>query len=252
MSNRVSTDKSTKATHRDGDDRKFFVGFAALLGFLVLAGFVPSSMARIDAGSFESVHILHGVTFLLWYMLFFSQALLIRNGNVKLHMTIGSVSIFLVVAMVVTGALVMQKAWLDGTTGDPSMTPAQFIVFPFSDLLLFSFFYGMAILFRKKADVHKRFIVFAGLLMMGAALSRVVDTLGLSPQLVGPLVLALFIILVVYDWRTLRRVHPVTIIGFVLLILRVVAAFTLAASPEWEAFVSWMLGPYTGAPHIIS
>ncbi|MEJ2540817.1 MAG: hypothetical protein P8188_12745 [Gemmatimonadota bacterium] len=153
---------------------------ASLLTFL---GFSFTYFRPMIAGEYPevspTVHA-HGWTFFGWYFLLPLQAGLVRSRRLTLHRRLGYASVVLAVAMTVSGLVVigvqMELARLPG--GSPfwqALGPAVF-----ATLVLFVAFYSLALRYRKKRELHKRFILLASTGGMGAAGFRVLA------QLLGP------------------------------------------------------------------
>jgi hypothetical protein len=68
---------------------------------------------------------------------------------------------------------------------------------------------------RKKPLWHKRFIFVGSFLVMEPILGRVTDKLDINPEIGVPAIsIMLFISMFIYDWSLLRRIHPITYLGF--------------------------------------
>ena len=81
-----------------------------------------------------------------------------------------------------------------------------------------SFAVLLFISYAKRNDFiqHKRLILLATLYMLEPILSRSSDHLGMDAFTAVPLIWNIFFIsFLVYDWLTLRRIHPITYLGFI-------------------------------------
>jgi hypothetical protein len=79
----------------------------------------------------------------------------------------------------------------------------------------------LAYLNRKNGVKHKRYIYMGTLYVLGPVLDRVVGKLMSIETLTGPVIFEtiiwniLFASLFIYDWRTLKKIHPISWIGFI-------------------------------------
>jgi hypothetical protein len=158
------------------------------------------------------VHV-HGWTFFGWYMLMVVQVFLVANRRMKLHRSLGVMSVVVVAAMVLTGVVVIAVNMHLAVAPD---SPPLFRFFGqviLSTLILFLVFYGLAIRHRRQAEVHKRWMLSAGAVGLGAAAFRILlGYLGPTPLNVplGILLTNGFIVAgMLYDRRTLGHVHRV-------------------------------------------
>src|SRR4030095_14110807 len=90
---------------------------------------------------------------------------------------------------------------------------AAFLLTTLGDMVLWGVFFGAAVFYRARPEIHKRLMLVATTALLFAAVGRI--------QLVSsiPLMLLVWlsplIIAMVFDWKTRGRVHPAYIIGTV-------------------------------------
>ena len=222
---------------------QFYGYFSWVLLALVLAGFVPAGFMR--PGGVTAAPLLlhvHGAVFLAWFLLLCLQLRLITTERVGLHQALGKSSVILAVAMVVLGYLVIRSAYAKPEFSIAGMTPAASVMFPFTDIVNFVIAYALGLLNRRNAQVHKRFMILAGVLILDPAISRLVITIGGPPPLILVLELGIFGALLIHDWRTLRRPHWATLTGLALFVLAMLAKLLLAPGPQWQRFVETAFG----------
>ena len=224
-------------------ERYFFVMGLVLLG-IVISGFSLFT-TTVRPGGIGAVpwylHV-HGAIFLSWYALFIFQARLVSGGNLRLHMTIGRISLVLAAAMIVIGYVVIRGAYARPEFSIAGLTPAGSMMFPFTDIVNFSIAYGLALANRRVPAAHKRLMLLAGILMIDPAMFRLVTALGGPPPVVLILELALLLSLVTYDVATRRAPHWASILGIGLFVGAVVCKMLLASHPAWAAFVEALFG----------
>ena len=117
--------------------------------------------------------------------------------------------------------------------------------------VLFSGFVGTAIVWVKRAEIHKRLMLLAMIPLMHAAFARLfaaafapADAKGPPPVFVsvppGLMMDLLIVAAMVYDWRTRGRPHPVYWIGGALLLADQTLAVPLSATSTWMAIATWV------------
>lgn len=162
------------------------------------------------------VHV-HGWSFFLWYLLLLLQTSLINGLKVRLHRRIGALSVALVALMVVTGIIVIAVNIHRALELDGPPIWRLFGLVILATLLLFLLFYGLAIANRHRAEIHKRYMIVASAVGLGAASFRVLLSIfGPHPLNIPGGILATNLIIVagmIYDRRQTGRVHRVYRIG---------------------------------------
>lgn len=160
------------ADHRS--DRAFFALFISACWLGVLFGFFPASGARImgraDYVAPLILHI-HAASFVGWLALLTTQILLIRKEGVDLHMKLGVVGVVLVPVMAYSGVaaeLYSQRFYIQ--RNDDGL---DFFILPLFYVFAFSVLAIAALLFaRRDSAVHKRLILMATAVIVGAAYAR--------------------------------------------------------------------------------
>ena len=212
-------------------DHIFYPALAILISVTGFAGFSFTYFRPVIEGSYPptgtALH-LHGWSFFLWYLLFPLQAILMATGRERLHRGLGKLSVILVGMMALTGLLVLSVRVEEATrNGGP---PIWLLYGPLilSNLVLFVGFYtaGIYMAIKKRFQAHKRLIIVASSIGLGAGFFRLIFFLsGFHPMSlpVGVLSCSLFIITgMVYDRIANKSVHPVYWMGLLgMLILEV-------------------------------
>ena len=156
---------------------------------------------------------LHGLVFIGWMALLLVQVALASGGNTRLHRKLGRWGIAygcLVPAMGLIAGLAAPV--LHVAAGEWSHDRAAgFLLTTLGDMLLFGTFFGAAVAYRSRPQVHKRLMLTATVALLFAAVGRMhfiksmvlADLVWLSPLFVG----------MAHDWITRRRVHPAYVIG---------------------------------------
>lgn len=214
---------SASQTNRD---HLFYPVFAILISTTGFAGFSFTYFGPIIGGTYPpagaALH-LHGWSFFLWYLLFPLQAILMARGKDSLHMTLGKLSVILVTIMTLTGIVVLTVRVEEAMRNGAPQIWLLYGPLILSNLVLFVIFYaaGVYMAIKNRLQAHKRLIIVASSIGLGAGFFRLIFFLsGFHPLSLpaGTLSCSLFIIIgIVYDWFTRRAVHPVYWVGLVVL-----------------------------------
>jgi hypothetical protein len=234
--------------------RADFVLMALAITATVFLGFWFSYFGPLAAGTYpvtSPVVHLHGWSFFAWYLLLPLQAALIRVRRVRLHRTLGSLSLALALVMFVTGLIVvgvqMQRAL---SSAGPSFWSA-FGPMIFATLVLFAGFYLAAIVLRRQGAYHKRLIVVAGAAGMGAAAFRILGVVFGPVMWIAPagiLMTNLFIVAgMALDLLREGRVHRAYLIGLLVCLGVEVGAYLSTPTPAGQAIarsLAWVGGTF--------
>lgn len=226
-------------------DRIFYAALATTISATGFAGFWFTYFGPIIGHTYPpsgaALHV-HGWSFFLWYLLFPFQAVLIARRRRLLHMTLGRVSVALVALMTLTGMLVLSVRVEEAMrVGGPPIW-LEYGPLILSNLVLFVSFYaaGLYMAIKNRLQAHKRLIIVASAIGLGAGFFRLVFFLsGFHPLSLPTGVLACSVFIVVgaaYDWFTRGSVHPVYWIG---LIAMLVVEISLLPQVS-EANVAWV------------
>lgn len=224
-------------------DRNFCAAFLAVCWLGVLMGFVPAGLKRYT-GQAEYVAPLildiHAVAFSAWMALLTCQILLIRNRQPKLHMKLGLVSVGLVPLMAVSAFLseVYSQRW---RFIHPPNSQAFFIIAIF-EVSAFTILATAGVVSRKNPAAHKRLILLATTMIVGAAYGRWWGTPlynvfgdGLSGVVIYTYAGTDIILAgaVAYDWLTRGRLHRVYELAVPTILAGEIATTFIYHSPRW-------------------
>jgi uncharacterized membrane protein YozB (DUF420 family) len=219
--------------------RLFFVIMASAVIATVFAGFAPTFYLR---GSFTQnrpmsvlLHV-HGIVFSAWITIFLVQTVLISRGSRAQHQRLGWTAMGIAATMVVlvVAAMIEQLRRVGGSPAPPlALALSTF------DIIVFAVLVGGAIYYRKQSDWHKRFMLSATILLLGAPMFRLVihhsgitdmSKVGLVATL---LVDAFFLPCLAYDLLSRRRIHPAYCVALALIVLDQVAQVTVVSWAPW-------------------
>lgn len=221
----------------------FFEVMAWVFLAIVVSGFGAIHLLMPEMTSpMRPTLAVHTGLFAAWFVLLIVQTRLIGARNWKLHQRVGKASVALAFAMVVAGCLITYEAYHKPGWSIAGMSPQGSLMFPLSDMVFFPLAYTLGVVNRRKGDAHKRYMLFAGMVMLDPALARLVAGLGLFPPLIMAVELALVGSVMLYDRQTLGRVHSATWFGAGLIIATYPLAFIVAPSETWSALVTQVLG----------
>ena len=205
----------------------------------VFAGFAPTFYLRSSFTQNRPMSVLlhvHGIVFSAWVTVFLVQTLLITRGARRLHQQLGWVAVCVAVTMVilVVAAMIEQLRRVGGFPPPPlALALSAF------DIIVFASLVSAAVYYRKQPDWHKRLMLSATILLLGAPMFRVVihyagitdmSKVGIVSTL---LVDAFFLPCFAYDLVTRRRLHPAYIVALVLIVLDQIAQVKVVSWSPW-------------------
>lgn len=224
-------------THPAGVDRPLFIAVICAALVTAFAGFAPSYYLKFW---FETpplklwVHV-HAIVFSAWLILLLVQSSLIRARKHAIHARLGKWGVALAAIMVVTSLVVILEK------PRPTEAARAFIFTPLLSLVMFGVLIAAAVRLRRDGATHKRLILMASALFMGAPIARLMMMMGIAP---GPylhhvLTYAMVIApLVFHDLWRLGRLHPATLWGGLFLLVRHPLQGLIAHTDAWQRFAA--------------
>jgi hypothetical protein len=228
--------------------RFFFVAMAAAVIATVFAGFAPTFYLRSSFPQHRPMSVLlhvHGVVFSIWVSVFLVQTILISRGSYRLHRRLGWIASGIAVAMIllVTAAVIEELRRIHGFPPPPlALALSAF------DIVVFGILVSLGIRYRQRPDWHKRLMLSATIVLLGAPMFRIVaHAIGLQdPGRVGllatVLVDAFFVPCLVYDFVRLRRIHPAYLVAIPLVVTDQILQVEVVSWPPWIRLASWLQG----------
>ncbi|WP_297512018.1 hypothetical protein [uncultured Caulobacter sp.] len=228
-----------------GSDRRFFLAMALLIALVVAAGFGPSYAASLPPPGLPFWVHLHGAAMSGWIVLFGVQAWLIGQRNIRLHRTLGWLSIGLVVVIIPLGVATNFLAIKRGAV-PPFFRPVDMMAADLLDVALFAGLFAAAVLMRRQGDWHKRLMLCATVLLTWPAVARLIPLRALGIPHIIPasilIVIALALIGPLYDLVTRRRIHPAYLWGVGVIVLSHPIHALIASQPAIEAWANSLAG----------
>lgn len=189
---------------------------------IVLGGFGISYFVPMAQGSLSELHALvhvHGFFYFSWMALLVYQSALINQNNVARHRSVGLLGIAVAACMVSFGTMMTIRF---GAFQVAAFDPTAYGVMYVSLVALTGFviLFFLAIRNVRDSAAHRRYILLATIIFVMAGLNRIYFSL-FSIGFEGHLsylpkyltVDALILAVIIYDWRTLGRLHQTTIVG---------------------------------------
>ena len=246
-------------------DRWIFVFMATWFIALVLAGFIPSSLAKIEMvrsglrPPFPVVMHMHAVLMGSFLLLLFAQTWLMATGRNAYHMRLGILSMGLATAIVIVGFILaptMYHQMLNSLqTAPPEMREGIQTRLLHSENIkliqirvgiLFPLFLAIALSARgRNAGLHKRMMILATAMPLPAGIDRIpwlphtFPTSALSADLY-----TLLAVSPMFIWDVLRNrsVHPAYVIWLAINVPFAIALHGLWDTPWWHATARTMMG----------
>jgi hypothetical protein len=213
---------------------RFYVGISVAMTAIVVVGFWASYFGPMLRGNVARPWViqLHGAVYAGWMALLLAQVALVAGGRTRTHRRLGQFGIWYGCLVLVMGVAVSFAApLLHLAAGEWDMDrAAAFLIIPLGDMVLFAGFFGAAVAYRSKPDVHKRLIVLATVALLFAAIGRM-SFIQSTPLLlliwVSPVLVAL-----AHEALTRRRLDPIYSMGLVIL-LAGAGRVAVAQSDPW-------------------
>ena len=201
---------------------RFYVALAAFMVGIVLVGFWPSYFGPMLRGNVTRPLVIqmHGIIFVGWMALLVTQVLLAARGRVDLHRKVGRYGIvygFVVLAMGIVAGPAASVIHIRAGEWTPDRG-AGFLLVTFGDMVLFGSAFAAAVAYRRRPEIHKRWMLAATVALLFAAVGRM-KFLDPQPLLAAAVWLSPMFIGMAHDWMTRRTVHSVYIIASVVLFL---------------------------------
>jgi hypothetical protein len=248
MGSEPTADRRSEMAARPANPLARFSYFilSLIIATVVVAGFSQTINARLlhPPSVRPPIVYIHAAVFTSWVILFMLQAALIATGNVKLHRKVGVLGFALGVTLPITGvAIAIVSTRFYTRVGHPD--PAPFLAITLNDMIEYSFFFGLAIYWRKKSEFHRRLMFIATCTLMSAAIGRLLPaSLASEVQWIYVGVDALILLGLGRDWIVNKRIHPVYLYGLPAALLGQLIALhlDLSRSPVWLGIAHRLVG----------
>jgi hypothetical protein len=214
-----------------------YTGLAVLMTAIVVGGFWRSYFGPALRGNIARPWViqLHGVVFVGWMLLLLAQVGLVATGRTRAHRALGQFGIYYGFVLLLMGIVVSFAAGVLHVTADPSKLDAEagFLIIPLGDMVLFSLFFIPAVVYRRKPELHKRFIVLATTALLFAAIGRMDAIIPSTPVLIA-LWLSPPLAALGHELVVRRRLDRIYLGGIAVLALAAARVMLV----QWEPWVS--------------
>lgn len=233
-------------------DRTFFLGFVAVCWLGVIMGFAPAVSGRLQGhADYPAPYFLHihAAAFVGWLVLLTVQTSLIRIGRIPTHQATGRIGVVLVPVMAVTA--LVSEVYSQRFYADKDPENLQFFIIPIYYVAAFTILAGAALLARRDPPAHKRLILLATAVIVGAAYTRwwgeglaAMTGAGFWGKIVETYTGANLIILaaLAYDLATRRRPHRVYIVAVPAIFAAELAVSMIYHTPGWPVLARRLIG----------
>lgn len=215
-----------------------YVMLGLMMLILAIGGFWPQYFRAAVGGTpaattrFWLIH-LHAAIFVAWLLAYLFQATLVLTGRTKIHLRTGPWFAAFGFAAAILGLFTAGKlaVRLGERVGDFEEA-AKFVFFPIIDMVYLAGFLAVAVIFRKRPEIHKRAMFLATFSIAVVGLGRLVAQAEIdSAWIWQPLILAPLLIAIGYDITVCRKLYLVMIVGLLVHLGRLNAE--LFVTTEW-------------------
>ena len=251
MYTQVARADSAAVKSRGVASRWFYVGMTVLVILINVVAFGPSIVdpsARTVPLPLGSIDLAHSVVSVTWLLVFLAQVTPVLKARSAIHRQLGVAGVFLSVAFIVVTWLTLVEGARRGfdLSGDlvsrgTSQEPGAFLA-PASTLVPLGAFVGAAVWYRRRPALHKRLMIMALLMSMGAPVAHLIGHWpAFAPYtLIGSTVIAFFPAIHDRVWE--GRIHPLSLWGaLVVTFWFPVFFFTAGATAAWRDFAVWVV-----------
>lgn len=238
---------STLSKPRRATDRRAFTWFVVAFAFIAFAGFARSYYLKplFHGPALPFLIHLHGLIMTAWVALLFVQVRLVASRRVDLHRRLGLIAVWLTPIMIlvaIDASIIMARR--DYRLAHESTGPLSFLALQLIGLLVpFAIFISLAVVFRRRPDLHGRLMILATLRLLPPATTRLPLRFiqnGGVPVLVGIDAIVVLACLVIDTARN-RRVNPVFLWGGLLLVGADLGTIAFSTTTSWLRFAKWLV-----------
>ena len=190
------------------------------------------------------VHHFHGAMMMAWFFMLIVQPILIRKNHRNWHRQLGKISYVLVPLLLYSIFLVSKFSFIRNLAVMPRNANIAGLSVDLPDILVFGFFYGMAIIYRNKSASHLRYMIGTSLLMIGPGVGRAMIIFGgfsFPIALTTSLYLSEFVALafLIFDYFKGNSIKPFAVIIIGLIFLHI--CWNYQMSSWWQGFGEWFV-----------
>lgn len=227
-----------------------YVMLGLMMLILAIGGFWPQYFRAVIGGTpaattrFWLIH-LHAAIFVTWLLAYLLQATLVLTGRTRIHLRTGPWLAAFGFAAAILGLFTAGKLAVRlGERVGNFEEAAQFVFFPIIDMVYLAGFLAVAVIFRKRREIHKRAMFLATFSIAVVGLGRLVAQAEIdSAWIWQPLILTPLLIAIGYDWVACRKLYALMVAGFLVHLARL-NADAFAASEWWLPIGRALIVPF--------
>jgi hypothetical protein len=199
-------------------EKYFYFAMSLLIAAVVIYGFSNTIDHRLIHANPRPPMLLwvHAALFSSWVAFYILQSTLVRIRKLKIHRTLGWVGAALGTSMVAVGPWVAVVMARFDTIQLHRPNRDAFLLVPLTDILAFAIFFGLAIVWRKNPERHRRLMLIGTCVLTGAAFGRM-PLMHSALHFYGGID-GLILLGASRDLLVSRRIHPVYLIAIPLLV----------------------------------
>ena len=225
-------------------DRWFYFAMALLMAGVIVAGFCRTVDPHLFHAAPPRPFLLwvHAAAFTGWIAFYILQSGLVRTRNVRIHRTLGWFGVALGAFMIPLGFIVavIMGRFDKFTLHQPGVE--EFLIVPYYDMVVFGIALALAILWRRKPDLHRPLLLIATAILLDAGFGRFdyIFNHDLSYLCIDGLVL----LGILRDLAVTRRIHKVYLVALPALAVSeaLVIHIFRSASPWWVHIAHTLIG----------
>jgi hypothetical protein len=219
--------------------------FVAVFGIIFLGFFKTYFGLFPSFNNVTAIQHIHGLLFTTWFILLFTQPLLIRYGKYKAHRIIGRFTYVLVPCIIISIHFIAREAYLNAVAAHkPQADILAGTYFQTYQIFDFAVLYLLAIINKHRTPYHMRYMIATSLAIVGAGMRRVfVHVLHMDAEalLLGFLIPDLILTgLIVYDWIKGNNSRAY-IIAFIILVVSHYSFYFIPHSALWQSVAGYFV-----------
>lgn len=195
-------------------------------------------------GGFQWEQHFHGAMLMSWFLMLIIQPLLIRYNKRNIHRTLGKLGYILAPLVCYSIFLVTRMVFLREIKTRPMESVLGQLSLDIPTIFIFGLFFALAMINRKDAAVHMRYMIATSLLMIGPGVGRALIIFGGIPFPIAVSVVyyiseTLAILFLLNDINKGNNFKPFLTITIILIINHFCWGFQNAS--WWQSIAKWFV-----------
>jgi hypothetical protein len=218
--------------------------YFALALLIIFIGFYKSYFTQLKQTDIS--HHIHGSAALLWMLLLIVQPLLISKNGIKWHRWLGWASVVLVPVIILSG-MKMVQVMIQIRASYPPKVPYQLAFIDLFSLVQFAVFFVLAIVTRKKMQLHARYMAATVFLFLMPGLGRALlfipglNSFGKVVN-VGLLLTEITLLILIADDNHKGKIRLPYVLALVLFAIQHIGFNYIYDFASWLNFMNWYAG----------